>query len=82
MQKCQNGGNPSEKSFFYCFLSKKKKKRKIVNIKFLLKVKFKVQDIATVVLNLKLFALSVSDDTRWRNHLCKRPTYFSELCLP
>ena len=29
--------------------------------------------IVTVVLNIKLFASSVSDGPSWRNHLCKRP---------
>ena len=32
-------------------------------------------------INLKLFALSVSDSPSWRNHLRKRPTYFSKSCL-
>ena len=40
-----------------------------------------VQDIAAVVLNLKLFALSISDDPSWRNHLRKWPTYFSKSCV-
>ena len=40
-----------------------------------------VQDLATVVLNLEFFALSVSDGPSWRNHLCKRPTYLSNSCF-
>ena len=38
-----------------------------------------VQDIDTVVLNLKLFALSVSDGPSWRNHLRSDPPTFDIL---
>ena len=40
-----------------------------------------VQDIAIVVLNLKLIALSVSNGLSWRNYPRKRPTCFSKSCV-
>ena len=64
MQKYQDGGNFLKKKCFFSLFSPTKKNSKKYNFYLV-----KVGDIATVVLNLKLFALSVSDGPSWRNNL-------------